>query len=330
MKYVLLGVLSVAACAESDATADDDDPDTSSTALPLIAPPVRAATPAGLAASASARLGAAEESISAVEFRSRFFGPGPTNVFNLLDGIDERLAEINQGIEDASHACLDDAPTEYEIAPLGQAVALKANCYREFSVPSGTPAFMQFGQSDGLTSLFITGGAARLAARITPIAGTTEHEVEAWYGVGYTNATSEGCDPVGSFDGCSYAVTQLRANPTTGAFEMSVAGIGVGFCGVQIRSDGVSIYGVGSADMGTTCREVGTLCVSADDLTAAGDCADLETFSLPALGRGASSGGVESGASTYPDEPNVTLDGTDTDSLHFGPGDAPTAGVGSF
>jgi hypothetical protein len=32
------------------------------------------------------------------------------------------------------------------------------------------------------------------------------------------------------------------------------------------------------------------------------------------------------GASHYPDAPNVTLDGTATDSLHFGP-DAPAPGV---
>ena len=43
----------------------------------------------------------------------------------------------------------------------------------------------------------------------------------------------------------------------------------------------------------------------------------------------AGAGAHEFGASRYPDEPNITLDGTTSDSLYFGPL-APTAGAGDF
>jgi len=52
-------------------------------------------------------------------------------------------------------------------------------------------------------------------------------------------------------------------------------------------------------------------------------------YTLPAVGRLAGAGAHAFGASQYPDTPNITLDGTDGDSLHFAPL-APTAGVGDF
>jgi hypothetical protein len=185
---------------------------------------------------------------------------------------------------------------------------------------------MEFGKRDQTTYLYVTGGAARVAARLV-LDDVTAPVVDVWYGVGYTNAT---CGSDGTFDGCSYAVTQIHASPATHAFEMTVAGIGVGFCGIQVRSDGISIFGRGSTDMGMSCNEAADLCVSAADLTQPGSCGAIETFGMPALGRMAGAGAHEFGASSYPAVPNITLDGTGTDSLHFGPGDVPTAGVNSF
>src|SRR5262249_39790111 len=132
----------------------------------------------------------------------------------------------------------------------------------------------------------------------------------------------------GTFDDCSYAITELHANPATKAFEMSVAGIGVGFCGVQFASDGTLLHGVGSTDMGTTCNPAAILCASASDL-ADSDPSTSPTSQPPALGRRAGPGAHSFGASCYPDVPNITLDGTTSDSLYFAPL-APTAGVGNF
>lgn len=292
--------------------------------LPMISPPVRAATPAGLQAPAARRLAAAfDAALPPSELHDRFFsGSGPTDLMTLLAQIDQRLAEVNGA--DRHPTCLDQAPVSYTITPAGQPIELDAQCYRQFS-GGGGPAFLQFGVRDGKTSLYVAVGAARLAARITPVAGSTEHTVDAWYGVGYTNAT--GCGSTGTFDDCSYALAELHADPSSRAFEMAVAGIGVGFCGVQFASDGTVLWAVGSGDMGATCNARATACVSASDLATPATC--TPSYALPALGRQAGAGAHEFGASAYPDAPSVTLDGTDADSLHFGP-ETPTAGAGNF
>jgi hypothetical protein len=306
----ILGGLLVASvgCAASGGGAGVD--------LPLISPPVRSATPSGLQV-ASHRVAAFDTMLHPSDLRDRFFsGNGPTDLMTILASIDQRLDEVNG----SAAACASQAPVSYTITPGGHDVELFAQCYRRFSGGgTGDAAFMQFGQRDGKTALYVAVGAARLAALVTPIAGSTDHVVDAWYGVGYTNAT--GCGSTGTFDDCSYAITELHADPATKAFEMSVAGIGVGFCGVQFASDGALLHGVGSTDMGSTCT-------TATDL-ATSDLCTSTSYTLPALGRHAGAGAHEFGVSRYPDVANITLDGTATDSLHFAPV-APTAGVGDF
>jgi hypothetical protein len=321
-RHLVLCGLAAAGCTSSGPGAE----------LPLISPPVRAATPSGLRAASARSVGAGLDAvIPASELRDRFFsGTGPTDLMTLLASIDQRLAEVNGA--DRHPACLDQAPVAYAIHPAGHDVELVAQCYRRFSgapsgTPSGDPAFLQFGVRDGATSLYVAAGAARLAAVVAPIEGTTDHTVDAWYGVGYTNAS--GCGSTGTFDDCSYALAELHADPATRAFEMSVAGIGVGFCGIQFASDGTLIRGTGSGDMGATCNARAALCVSAADLATATGCSSSAEYRLPALGRRAGAGAHSFGASTYPDEPNLTLDGTTSDSLYFGPL-APTAGAGDF
>jgi hypothetical protein len=294
--------------------------------LPMISPPVRAATPAGLKSQAARRVVTGAAELPASELRDRFFsGAGPTDLMTLLASVDQRLTEING--TDRHPDCLDQAPISYTITPAGHPVELVAQCYRQLtSAQPGDPAFVQFGERDGETSLYVAIGAARLAALIAPIAGSTDHTVEAWYGVGYNNATS--CGSAGAFDDCSYALAELHANPASTSFEMAVAGIGVGFCGVQFASDGAALWSVGSTDMGATCNARATACVSATDLDTPTSCG-APSYNLPALGRRAGAGAHEFGASDYPDEPNLTLDGTGSDSLRFGP-TAPTAGAGNF
>ena len=304
----LLAVCLVTACTNNPAD------------LPLITPPVRAATPAGLGGMTRARLAApVDGTLSADDIRDRFFMPGPTEVFQILQSVDDRIGEVNGAT--GAHACLDQTPVPYTLSVFGETVAFQAQCYRTFDESSGPPGFMQFGSdADGTTYLYVTGGATRLAARV---AGDT---VDLWYGVGYTNAMCGN----GAFDGCSYGVTQIEAQPASRAFEMAVAGIGVGYCGVQLRSDGTLMYGEGSTDMGATCDDVASLCANASDLSTATACAGVSTFVLPPLGREAGSGSHAFGASLYPATPTIVLDGTSTDSLGFGPAAAPTDGVGDF
>ncbi|MEP6859840.1 MAG: hypothetical protein ABJE66_04420 [Deltaproteobacteria bacterium] len=85
---------------------------------------------------------------------------------------------------------------------------------------------------------------------------------------------------------------------------------------------------MGSPDMGETCNETSTLCVAASDLSMPGTCT-APMLQLTPVGRRAGSGAHVFGASTYPSAPNITLDGSETDSLHFGPS-APSDGVASM
>lgn len=291
--------------------------------LPLISPPVRAATPPALQVAAR-RTAAYDAVLHASELRERFFsGSGPTDLMTLLAQIDDRLAGVNAA---GFHpACADQAPVPYTITPAGHDVELVVQCYQQFDDPHASVAFMQFGERDGKISLYVAVGAERLAAIVAPIAGSTDHVVDAWFGVGYTNAT--GCGSTGTFDDCSYALTELHADPASHSFEMAVAGIGVGFCGVQFASDGTVLRGDGSSDMGTTCNAPASLCVSASDLDTAATCGSAD-YLLPAIGRRAGAGAHEFGASRYPAVPNLTLDGTSHDALYFGPV-APTLGAGS-
>ncbi len=300
MKYLASCALA-AGCATSTGTSVD---------LPLVSPPVRAATPAGFGGVAARTAPAGLDAVlSASDIRDRFFNPagGPTEVFGILGSVDARIAEVNAA---GDRPCLAQEPVAFMLGMFGEDVPFVAQCYRSF----GASGFMMFGRANDETYLYVTGGAARLAARI---AGAGDH-VDTWYGVGYTN------DSCGGFDHCSYAATRISATPATRGFEMTVAGIGVGFCGVQLASDGTTIYAEGSTDMGATCNAAATGCVDATSLADATGCAT--SFTLPPLGRRA---GVSFGASAYPSDPDVTLDGTATDSLGFGP-TAPLAGVGNF
>jgi len=304
---------------------DTGGSDTGTVDLPLISPPVRSATPPALRPAARRmRHAFAPAVLQASELYERFFsGSGPTDLMTLLGEVDQRISEVNG----STSPCMTQAPVSYTITPFGQDIAMVAQCYRELgSSASGDPGFLQFGQQDGTTSLYVAIGAARLAAIISPIAGTTDHQVHLWYGVGYLNAT--GCGSTGTFDDCSYGVTELTADASSDSFEMAVAGIGMGFCGVQFASDGTVLYGVGSGDMGSTCRDRATLCVSAADLTPVDPSAcESSVYHLPGLGRHGGAGAHVFGTSQYPDVPNITLDGTTSDSLYFGPLE-PTPGTG--
>ena len=115
------------------------------------------------------------------------------------------------------------------------------------------PAFMQFGSKDGTDYVYVAGGSRPARRPHRPIEGSDAYDMMLWYGVGYSNP--ETCGEPPAFDGCSYGVTQLHADSSAGQLEMAVAGIGVGFCGVQLTSDQTTIYGEGSADMGESCNE---------------------------------------------------------------------------
>ena len=333
--------------------------------FPLVTPPVKAAAPLALRGGSFAQTGGFvatdAPTISATDVKSRFFDAGPTNVYGILGAIDQRISELANG--GATHPCLDQEPVAFTVTPFGHSVTMYAQCYELMGGSAGDPGLVQFGQKDGITYYYAAMGPAWTAAVLTPTthatsgdagadasadggddagadAAATSYTVHAWSGVGYNNATS--CGDKSAYDGCSYGAIELQADPSTHTFEIAVAGIGFGYCGAQLQSDGTSVFATGSIDMGT-CTSVGTVCVAASDLTSAGTCDGLENFAIPPMGRtssrGPHSGGPGNDAgpdgmwspSRYPGDSadTITLDGTSTDSLHFGPTE-PTAGATKF
>lgn len=313
---------------------------------PLLSPPVTAATPPGFRSGSNALTQAATPtlmSLDPADFKSRFFATGPTNIFNILAQIDDRITELNG----RSGTCTTQIPVAYTIAPFGQTVTFYAQCYDTISASdSGDPGLIQWGQKNGSFYLWNAAGAAWTAAIATPIGdpngraanpNSTAYQVQAWFGVGYNNASA--CANAKAWDGCSYAGLQLFADPNTNTMELSTAGVGVGYCGAQYRSDGTNIFGTGSTDMGSTCAAVDSICVAASDASTPATCTTpQQTFQLAALGRMSA---VSSGtgpvtppswaASQYPGGPSNTLQlsGDTNDSLHFGPM-TPTPGVGKL
>ena len=332
--------------------------------LPLISPPVRAATPAGLVAgvqptpglTSQTGLGRKLSALGADDIKSRFFTMGPTSIFSILAEVDMRIAEVNQSTSDHDESCLTQEPVPYQVTPWGQTLTFYAQCART-SVKDldNSMRLLQFGQKDGITYLYIAGGAETVAARLTPanlatpgaidggiasadtrdggvgqLTAGSAYRVDAWIGVGYNNASS--CGSRNSFDGCSYGVIELHTDAARRGFQLSVAGVGFGYCGAQLASDGTSVFARGSIDMGTTCQPPDTLCVAASDITTPATClGSLTSFSSPALGRQLTQGLNMSGPSLYPGGAanQIVLNGTPTDSLAFGP-TMVTSGVGSF
>lgn len=306
--FALLSLALFSGCGSSSAT----------TPLPLITPPVRSVTPVGLKGA---------RTLDPAEFKTVFFTSGPAVLFNILGTVDTRLQEINDAT--GTHACTTQTPVAYTLTPwAGQSIAMVAQCYRSVGTATATdPQFFMWGKDDaGKIYLWVAIGDGWIAAIVTASArrGTTSaattYQIHAWYSVGVVNGFGAG----------SYGVAEIFADTANNVFEMSTAGKAMGYCGAQLRSDGTNVYATGSAEgAGVTCDATDETCVDATDLTTAATCTTAQkTFTLPALGRD-NSNGLD--PSTYPASSNVTLDGTSTDSVHFGDGPTtPPAGVTEF
>lgn len=324
--------------------------------LPQLTPLVRAAAPAGLGgltptlpriATGAGNLGVKLSSLDSVDFKSRFFTEGPTSIYRLLGELDRRIDDINAGSANSSAACLTQPPVAYTVEPFGRSLTFYAQC----TVGTGSD-FFQFGEKEGVFYLYIVGPVQHAAVRLTPLANVASsgdagspigagdvdaggasgaYYVDAWLGLGYNNAGA--CGPMSGFDSCSYGVMELHTAPVRRELVLSVAGIGFGYCGAQLKSDGVRVFGRGSLDMGTSCPATSDLCVLASDVSTPSVCSgELTAFGWPALGRKATMGTRQAfGASLYPGgaDNQITLDGTATDSLDLGP-TAPAEGVGTL
>ncbi len=338
--------------------------------IPLLTPPVKSVTPVGFGGGTAsfikseslAPIGSVSSAVlAATDIKSRFFSAGPTNLFRILADVDGRITEINS----SRGNCIVQSPVSYLLSAPGETVTMYGQCYRRMLPASftGDPSLFQFGINNNLVYLYSAIGAGRLAAivsplnsdgsplalpSITPLASPSpvasasptplpsvsplpsSYKVEVWFTVGMGSPSAYGTG--------SYGVGHLTANTVTKTFEMTVAGMGFGYCGAHLKSDGTNVYVKGSLDMGTTCEPTDELCVLASDVTTLGSCgADLKTFSLTPLGKKASTTGTSYPASEYPggDLNIVTLTGAVdsggfcTDGLGFGPTDT-TKGLGGI
>jgi hypothetical protein len=307
---VALGLIPV----YKDSTSLSSSSSSSGDALPLVEPPVRAATPAGLRGSsaASARTGARLLEINASEVRARFFSEGPSNMFAILDSIDGRIEGINLRID--QFPCLVNGTTSvnFTLDGWGDTPPLfTVQCVERLNNIS----FVLFGRTGNTTYLYERSTETMAAATVLRDGNGTTVRVEAWFSVGLTNLNG------------SHAVMHVLALPTADppVFEMAVAGNGVGFCGAQLRSDNRNVYLIGSADGGATCAATDTSCTSALNVssTLTNCSSSVTTMTLTPLGRQSYLGpeGTTLGASDYPggSDNQIVLRADGNDTTLFGP-----------
>lgn len=306
-----------------------------SAGIPLIKPPVMESTPSGLtstraqALERSASISApnlATSGLDTGELKSRFFTTGPTAIQNLLDSVDTRLNEINtRSAEGDPKACLSATPVEQAISVLGTSQSAYFQCYDVFGDGTGG---MLFGKKDDTWYIYQNVGAGRSLAKVTPDASGAagKYVVEAWFSVGQSNTS--GCSA--TWHGCSYGVIHLKANSATKKLEMVVSGTGFGYCGAHLNTDGTNFHFEGAAGglamdgSAWQCSASDTACTLASDLSQTGSCASLTetSFELTSIGADAAYGSEI-----------VTLNGTSSDAVHFGPevsGLSAIAGVSHF
>lgn len=299
---------------------DDDKTSGVSANLPHLTPTVKAAAPAGLQAGL---VGTAVQGLS-----DRFFNAdgGPSNIFNLLANIDKTVDNINVITAGDEKACRSQEPVAYTINPAGLGlVTMYGQCYQVLAAGavSTTAGLQQYGIKDGVIYLYSYAANGESAAIVTPLAGSEgKYTVKAWFSL----STGTGA----TWDVGSYGLMNLYANSETKAFEFTVGGIALGYCGAQLKSDGTDIFASTSIDMGSTCNAVEDVCASAANLGDSTSCsAAIKIFDLFPIGRRSATGSNVSGTSKYPLLPNLDFDGTATDDIHFGP-TTPIAGLGSL
>jgi len=274
----------------------------SGVALPYVTPPVKQACPPALKSGNSRRLQLDPQSV-----RDRFFDSegGPTNLFDILEGVDQRIQGINSRL--SQFGCINSTtPVSYVLNTWSFQETFLAQCSEMWEGGNG---FDQFALVDDVFYVYVRGGDGIVAAKMVLNSTGGAQEVDVWFTVGVINR-----------DG-SHGVGQLKALPNDNVFELSVAGSGLGFCGAQLKSADGLVNCTGSSDMGETCMATDSVCTAASNITEYETCTgEVNMFTLPALGRQAYGGG-QFGASAYPGGllNVVALSTTSPDDVLFGP-----------
>ena len=232
-------------------------------------------------------------------------------MYEILDDIDDRINSINRrGV----FSCVNENAVPYSFEAFGHSLTLYASCAENLADGSGDTKFIQFGYKNSTTfNIYMRGGRTIIAGEIllSNDANSTVTDVKLYYSVGVNSNLTQ-----------SHGVAQLHARPREKYIEMTVAGVGVGYCGAQMRAGQDRVYIKGSARPGPTCDSTDDVCVLASDVAVSSTCtSDQKAFSLTPLGRLAISGTSED-ASDYPggasNQVSFSSDGLNDDT-NFGP-----------
>lgn len=250
--------------------------------VPPLKPPVQAAAPSGL--KLERRMLQETDFSFHGQVKDRFFeSEGPSSIYLLLDRVDGRTKELNERATSIDNKeCLSATPIQVDIPGWpGQNLTMWAQCYEQLS----ETLFMMFGVRNNKVYLYEKDHHVTILAYadIDSEDSTTFSKVDIYFAVG------NGYTPLQTG---SRGLMHLEAIPgATGVrsslIQASMAGIGMGFCGVELVSDGEYIKITGSQDgIGGTCNNTRTICLSDDlnDVYEGDECDDLSTTIEP-LGR---------------------------------------------
>jgi hypothetical protein len=209
------------------------------------------------------------------EVKQRFFsGDGPTDIYGLLDSVDQRTQSLNNRMVEQDRPCLRNEPVKINVQGFSgnENIEIFVQCYDELS----NNFFIMFGKKDGIMYLYEKGPATTTTALIEDTNETLPN-VDVYFTVGngmlLTQSGSRG-------------LFHIKAEPKNDIFEGTAAGIGLGFCGVQFKSNGNNVKTIGSVEgPGGTCQPINETCTD-DNLQEMqlANCNQV-SFSLTPLGR---------------------------------------------
>ena len=194
--------------------------------LPLIKPPVDVSVPTALADSSSRRRLFTDISwwkdskhhlmaLDTNEIKSRFFTRSPTNIYDILKTIDERIDGINRRM--AQFTCINVESTPYSFYAFGANLTFYASCAEELD--RSTSKFVQWGFKNTTSFyIYIRSGVTIMAGEIvtSPVNASrpniTTEEVSLYYSVGVNSDLSQ-----------SHGVVHVHAKPESKTIEMTLA-----------------------------------------------------------------------------------------------------------
>jgi hypothetical protein len=299
--------------------------------IPYVKPPVLEITPPYLQSAAPALNALSKgqnlntsDTLDVSEFKSRFFSPSPTEILMLLANIDSDIKDINRLTKEESFSCLSKDPVEHNFEIAGSQHRYYFQCARKMDQGD---SFNLFGKQDNTWYFYKRSGQSVSAFKVTPNASDeTKYDVDAYISVGLLNGVPNKKGTCGdAWDDCSYGLTHIIADSTSGTLQLTTGGIGIGYCGVQMISKGEQIFLTGSAD---GCTEIRTGCFNATTAEAEETCQlGSEEITIEPLGRAASTpsqhaqekAGETFTWAAHPSVTNMILNGEADDSVHFGP-----------